>query len=48
VSDVLPVLGPQPVGVDAGEDDGGDHDAAVDVSVPVVLARGNLCSCSTY
>jgi hypothetical protein len=48
VSDVLPVLGPEPVGVDAGEDDGGDHDAVVDVSVPVVLARGNLCLCSTY
>merc|ERR1712096_150567 len=26
VRDVLPVLGPEPVGVDAGEDDGGDHD----------------------
>jgi hypothetical protein len=23
------VLGPEPVSVDAGEDDGGDHDAAV-------------------
>jgi hypothetical protein len=48
VRDVLPVLGPEPVGVDAGEDDGGDHDAAVGVSFPVVLAHGSLCSCGTY
>lgn len=27
VGDVLPVLGPEPVCVDTGEDDGGDHDA---------------------
>jgi hypothetical protein len=27
VSDVLPVLSPEPVGVDTGEDDGGDHNA---------------------
>jgi hypothetical protein len=27
VRDVLPVLGPEPVGVDAGEDDAGDHNA---------------------
>ena len=46
--DVLPVLGPEPVGVDAGDDDGGDHDAAVGVSFPVVLAHGSLCSCGTY
>jgi hypothetical protein len=27
VRDVLPVLGPEPVCVDTGEDDGGDHNA---------------------
>ena len=27
VGDVLPVLGPEPVGVDTGEDDGWDHNA---------------------
>ena len=27
VGDVLPVLSPEPVGVDTGEDDGGDHNA---------------------
>lgn len=43
VRDVLPVLGPEPVGVDAGEDDGGDHDAAVGVSCPGVLTRVRVC-----
>jgi hypothetical protein len=33
VRDVLPVLGPEPVSVDAGEDDRRDHDAAVVVSI---------------
>jgi hypothetical protein len=35
VCDVLPVLGPEPVRVDAGEDDGGDHNA-ISLSVVVV------------
>jgi len=35
VGNVLPVLGPEPVGVDTGEDDGGDHNASC-LSVAVV------------
>lgn len=35
VSDVLPVLGPKPVGVDTGKDDGGDHDAVVLLAIDV-------------
>jgi len=34
VCDVLPVLGPEPVGIDTGEDDGRDHNA---VSLSVVV-----------
>jgi hypothetical protein len=50
VRDVLPVLGPEPVGVDAGEDDGGDHDAAVGVSLLQSCWRvgESVCSCGTY
>lgn len=44
VRDVLPVLGPEPVGVDAGEDDGGDHDAAVFVSNFVLRSCVGVCS----
>ena len=38
VGDVLPVLGPEPVGVDTGEDDGGDHNASC-LSVAAVRAQ---------
>jgi hypothetical protein len=39
VRDMLPVLGPEPVGVDAGEDDAGDHDAVQEVSVRLVCVN---------
>jgi hypothetical protein len=39
VRDVLPVLGPEPVGVDTGEDDAGDHDAVGQVSVRFVCVN---------
>lgn len=43
VRGVLPVLGPQAVGVDAGEDDGGDHDAAGGIWSVCLGGRCEVC-----